>query len=77
MHEANFTSIQVINILYRHKCVDQALYYFSLPSAGMKKGGNKYPPFSAVTKPLTTRNPSKDYLMQIFTSSLLLCLLSF
>ena len=35
------------------------------------------PPCSPDTKPLTTRNPSKDYLTQMFISSFLLCLLCF
>ena len=35
------------------------------------------PPCSPDTKPLTTRNSSKDYLTQMFISSFLLCLLCF
>ena len=84
MHVANFTKLtqtsQLCKVFKNQTtgiCVDQAPNHFPLPRAGMKWGGNRDPPCSADTEPLTTRNPRKDYLTQMFISSPFLCLLRF
>ena len=80
----NFTKLietsQLCKVFNNQKaciCVDQAPNHFPLPRAGMKWGGNRDPPCSVDTKPLTTRNPRKDYLTQMFISFPFLCLLRF
>ena len=48
-----------------------------IPHGGNAGSPNRDPPCSTDTEPLTTSNPRKDYLTQMFISSLFLCLLRF